>query len=191
MTDSRLIPWRRIAYWKCLACGECCRYFEVPLRTGEYARITRTYGLDTVRLGVGRAYLQKTFNGRCIFQRYIHGRWLCSLGDDKPLACKIWPFAALKDPRHGRDREALYEYYGDRYYVYVHPYCRGLIYGEPTSHIMERVIPEVLELTARPAARQRYTTADLAEEISGITPDLRSTSPMRLRMRVRGGGGLR
>lgn len=180
MTDTRLIPWRRIAYWECLACGECCRLFEVPLRTDEYAKITGLYGLNAVRLGVGRAYLKKTVKGRCVFQSYISGRWLCSLKDDKPLACKIWPFAALKDPRHGRDREALYDYYGDRYYIYVHPYCRGLIYGEPTSHLTDRVIPEVLRLSAKLTTRQKYTTASLIEPTRGAitsTPFMPSMRP--------------
>ncbi|MEM2123208.1 MAG: YkgJ family cysteine cluster protein [Candidatus Bathyarchaeia archaeon] len=180
MTDTRLIPWRRIAYWKCLACGECCRYFEVPLGTSEYARITRFYSLNIVRLDVGRAYLRKTVKGRCIFQRHLSGRWLCSLGGDKPLACKIWPFAALKNPRYGRDREALYDYYGDRYYVYVHPYCRGLLYGEPSSHIMDKVIPEVLELTMKPTTPQKYTTADLAGEAVETIHSILYKSPGKL-----------
>lgn len=163
MIGSRLIPWRRIAYWECLACGECCKYFEIPLRAEEYAKITKRYGLNVITLGVGRAYLKKTLKGRCIFQKYISGRWLCSLKEDKPLVCKIWPFAALKDPKHGRNREALYNYYGDRYYIYVHPYCRGLIYGEPTSHLMDKVIPEVLRLSSGLIRTQEYTTAKLTE----------------------------
>ncbi|MGC8850008.1 MAG: hypothetical protein ACP5QI_06000, partial [Candidatus Bathyarchaeia archaeon] len=76
------------------------------------------------------------------------------------------------------DREALYNYYGDRYYVYVHPYCRGLIYGEPTDHLIDKVIPEVLKLSARLTEQQKYTTASLTEPALGAiggTPFTSST----------------
>ncbi len=163
MCPTRLIPWRRVAHWRCLACGECCRWFEIPLRADEYARIIRLYGLDIVRLGIGRSYLKKTIGSLCIFQRFSSGRWLCGLQRDKPLVCKLWPFSILRSPKHGRNEEASYHHNEDEYYVYVHPYCRGLIFGEPTDYLANKVIPEAVKISLHLERIQNYTTADLTE----------------------------
>jgi len=58
----------------------------------EYAMITQKYGHDVLALGVGRAYLRRRTDGRCIFQYCESGSWLCGLQAEKPYACKMWPF---------------------------------------------------------------------------------------------------
>jgi Fe-S-cluster containining protein len=163
MDVPKLIPWHRIADWECRTCGECCNHFEIPLRLNEYVKITRLYSLNSVRLDVGKAYLKKTHNGRCIFQISSSGRWLCGLQECKPLVCKLWPFAILKNPLYGENEKSAYQYYDNRYYVYVHPYCRGLIFGKPTCHFTSKVIPEAVKLSLHLKKTQHYTTADLSD----------------------------
>lgn len=42
----RFISWKRVKSWKCIACGECCRYFNIHLRGIEYARLSKSYGSE-------------------------------------------------------------------------------------------------------------------------------------------------
>jgi Fe-S-cluster containining protein len=163
ITVPRLLPWRSVSDWRCLACGECCKDFEIPLRIDEYARITGIYGFDVVRLGLGRAYLKKTRDHRCAFQRFSLDRWLCGLLNDKPLVCKLWPFAILKNPKHGKDENAIYHYRGRKFYVYVHPSCRGLLLGNPLPHLKTKVIPEAIKLSCCLEETQKHTTANLVK----------------------------
>ncbi|MEM2934543.1 MAG: hypothetical protein QXL78_06415 [Methanocellales archaeon] len=47
-----MIPWREIASWSCLACGNCCtKGFTVYLNPYEYARILHfaPYALEVSR----------------------------------------------------------------------------------------------------------------------------------------------
>lgn len=161
MSLPRLIPWRRIHEWRCLGCGECCKRFDVPLMGAEYARILGKFGLAALKFKLGAVYLNKRLNGRCVFQYRQGSRWLCGLQEEKPLSCKLWPFAVFTTPRYGRSQDSAYRYLDFEYHLYVHPFCRGLTYGPPTIRLSEKVIPEVIELWLGKRIAQSYTTSPL------------------------------
>jgi hypothetical protein len=66
VAEPRFVPWSSVASWNCDGCGECCKWFTVPVTMHEYARISHRYGHDVVTLGLARAYLRKRPDGRCI-----------------------------------------------------------------------------------------------------------------------------
>ncbi|MBS7644317.1 MAG: YkgJ family cysteine cluster protein [Candidatus Bathyarchaeia archaeon] len=161
MSLLRLIPWRRVHDWLCLGCGECCKRFEIPLMGPEYARVLGRYGLTALKFELGRVCLNKRFDGRCVFQYRDGFRWLCGLQQEKPISCKLWPFAVFTKPRYGRSRDSAYRYLDVEYYLYVHPSCRGLTYGSPSVHLAEMVLPEVIEIWLGKRTSQSYTTCHL------------------------------
>jgi len=73
------LPWSRVESWSCKACGECCKWFSIPLTPHEYAKISQTCGHRAFALGLGKAYLRKRDDERCVFQFELYGRWLCGL----------------------------------------------------------------------------------------------------------------
>ncbi|MFX0060486.1 MAG: YkgJ family cysteine cluster protein [Candidatus Heimdallarchaeota archaeon] len=42
----RFISWKKVKSLKCLTCGECCKYFDVPLKPKEYARIVKIFNSE-------------------------------------------------------------------------------------------------------------------------------------------------
>ena len=128
------VPWRRIKYWKCDACGKCCSEYRIPLTFYEYLKLKNT---GFVEEKSGRFFIRK-INGKCPFQV---GN-LCTLqGELKPLACKLFPFSIRKKGKI----EALYEYEGEEFYVYVDIGCKNVIFGKP-SNIMRMMIEEAIEV---------------------------------------------
>jgi len=158
MTQLRLVPWSHLKSWVCDACGECCRWFSVPVRMHEYAVILQRYGCGVVGLGLGRAYLRKRHDSRCIFQLRLGDRWLCGLQAKKPRVCKMWPFVVSKDPEYGRDEAARWEGSYGRAYVYVDPRCPRAVFGKPTRYLVEKVLPELVDLAFGRRESQLYTT---------------------------------
>lgn len=158
MAEPTFVPWSRVASWNCDACGECCKCFSVPVTMYEYAGISHRYGHDVVALGLGRAYLRKGRDGRCIFQYREEGSWLCGLQADKPYVCKMWPFIVCRKPLHGRQQAAGWDGPDGRIFVYVDPRCPRITFGEPTHHLMNRVLPESVEMALGKRKDQLYTT---------------------------------
>lgn len=154
----RSLPWRRIRSWACVACGECCRRYRVPLRTREFAEIFQKFGLSAVELdSLGTPQLKRVM-GNCFFLDKNNG--LCRLQQIgmKPLACKIWPFEVHKKPKSWRGvREALFGLNGEEFYVYVNPACFGINRGNPDE--LPAVIREAIAIKYNPSLGQRYTTS--------------------------------
>ncbi|MGC8936297.1 MAG: YkgJ family cysteine cluster protein [Candidatus Methanomethylicaceae archaeon] len=142
----KFVPWSKFEDWFCTACGECCKEYKVPLRTYEMTLLSNIFGHHCMELGVGTAYLKQRFDGRCIFQIRKGGKKLCGIQPIKPLACKMWPFIVSETPLHGYKNEAAFEFKGEPFYIYVNPFCRGLIYGRPSQRLMGLVLPEFVEL---------------------------------------------
>jgi len=153
------IPWRRVKSWECSACGECCKWFKVPLMMDEYAFMMNTFGCSCLDLDVGRAYLARRLDGRCIFQFPSNGRWICGLQRTKPLVCKLWPFILMGRPKYGRSELASFTDGYSKYYVYVDPKCRGLRWGEPSRTIAERILPEIIRISLEKGRDQVYSTS--------------------------------
>jgi len=153
-----LVPWRRVKDWLCVACGDCCKEFRVPLRAYEAVRFANLFGYGCLELGLRGYRLKKRPDGRCIFQVYREGMWVCGVQNIKPLACKVWPFLIFDKPRDFKD-EAEYEFKNYKFYVYVNPFCRGVVYGEPSSVLAKKVIPEFVELSLGLRREQSLSTS--------------------------------
>ncbi|WP_455283575.1 YkgJ family cysteine cluster protein [[Eubacterium] cellulosolvens] len=163
MSQPRFIPWSRVKSWVCDACGECCRWFSVPVTMHEYARISQNYGHDVFALGLGRAYLRRRPDGRCVFQFKRGDRWLCALQAEKPHACKMWPFIVCSNPVHGRDDAARWDGRGGRAYVYVDPRCSRIWLGKPTGQLVDKALPEFVDIAYGRRGTQLYTTDSTAQ----------------------------
>lgn len=172
MEKVTYIPWRRVRFWRCLGCGECCRWFNVPLRPVEYVELLNRYGEGAFRFELGKVFLKRRIDGRCIFQTFREGLWLCSLQKLKPIACKLWPFMVLSSPKYGRGREAKYKYHEKTYYIYIDPRCRGILMGEASIHLERNILPEIIEISLGSPITQRFSTAQLTiyEEKANIKP---------------------
>ncbi|MCX8171469.1 MAG: YkgJ family cysteine cluster protein [Candidatus Bathyarchaeota archaeon] len=153
------IPWSHVSLWRCNGCGICCREFEVVLTFNEWLNITKKYGVGFTKSGLNKFYIGKKPDGSCIFLYMApDGKWLCGLQDNKPLACKLWPFKVLNKPKYGNSKEALFQYYGQNFYVYIDTFCPGIYWGQPTAELIYKVIPEFIEIALGIRQRQIYST---------------------------------
>jgi Fe-S-cluster containining protein len=152
------IPWGIVKSWKCNACGECCKWFQIPVNTREYSRIGQAYGYHVFEPGLGVAYLRKQDKERCIFQVRNMNRWLCGLQAEKPHVCKMWPFTVSKTPLYGRKETALWQDQNKSLYLYIDPRCPNVILGKPTDHFIEKVIPEFVEIAFDRRKLQEHST---------------------------------
>jgi len=155
------LPWSRVKSWECLACGECCKEFDILLGPDEHANIVKIYGEDVTRRVVNKFYLKRRSNGTCLFL-YKHNRiWLCKLQHMKPRACKLYPFEVYHSPKFGNSTEAIYRYGDKEFFVYVYPMCMGLRWGKPTPEYAQKTIPEFIEIAEGLQQEQKYSTAKL------------------------------
>jgi len=125
----------------------------------EYVKIVAQYGYDTVELDLGKVYLQRGLNSRCVFQQYWGGKWLCGLQAIKPLACKLYPFRVQNEPKYSGENNAYYNYKGTALYVYLDPHCPGIKFGTPSWDFLKRVLPEVVEIGLGVRTKQYYSTS--------------------------------
>ncbi|MEM1514543.1 MAG: YkgJ family cysteine cluster protein [Candidatus Bathyarchaeia archaeon] len=145
--------------WHCNGCGLCCKEFEVVLTFNEWLNITKIYGVGVTKAELNKLYLGKRSDGSCIFlYPGLNGKWLCGLQHIKPLACKLWPFKVLSKPKYGHPSEALFEYLDQKFYVYVDPFCIGIHWGEPTTELIYKIIPEFIEIALGFRKNQFYST---------------------------------
>lgn len=157
------VPWRYINSWNCMACGLCCRGYDVAIKYPEWVKIIQTYGIGVTRPGINSFYLEKRANGSCIFLYRFFDRWLCALQDMKPRACKLWPFKVGNQPRYGRPSQASYEYMDREFFIYVDPRCGGLRFGRnPSNQLVSKTIPEVIEIALGLREKQLYSTSGIS-----------------------------
>ena len=160
------IPWRYLNSWNCIACGICCKAYEVILKYPEWIKIIQTYGIGATRPGITNFYLEKSANGTCIFLYKFFDMWLCGLQHMKPIACKLWPFKVYTHPRYGRPPQASYEYRDREFFVYADPGCLGLRFGNPSNHLVSNIIPEIVEIALEVREKQVYSTSGVLSEYS-------------------------
>lgn len=156
------IPWRHVASWSCLACGRCCRGFEVALRLDEWVKILGTYGAVVTEPRVDRLSLRKKPDGTCVFLYRFFDRWICGLQPMKPRACKLWPFKIHGKPKYGRPDEASFTRGEKRLFVYVDPLCPGIRWGAPTQSFMHNTLPEFVEIGLGLREKQQYSTSKIS-----------------------------
>lgn len=142
----RLLPWTRVSTWKCSLCGHCCRHYDVVLKLHEWLNIVKILGVECTTSGVGRLLLKRRQNGSCIFLCETRNGSLCSLQRSKPIACRLWPFKILDQPKFGYRKDAVYTCGFSEVYIYVDPHCPGLRFGQPTREFALRIIPEFVQI---------------------------------------------
>lgn len=152
------LPWRRIKFWTCIRCGECCA-LTVQLTMREWLDLTKMYGYSIADQDIGGFFLRKTIDKECPFLSSIRAGSICGLQNTKPLACKIWPFRILAEPKYGEDSEALFKYRNERFYVYVIPNCPGITWGTPTENFFKKILPELIGIRLGFFERQHFTTS--------------------------------
>jgi uncharacterized protein len=143
----QLVPWQSIADWHCKACGYCCKLYSVVLGFPEWLRIAKTYGVETTIVGLDHFYIKRASDGSCAFLCTNSMNYHCSLQNEKPEACKIWPFKILSEPKYGEPNRAAYDYGSMRLYVYGDTMCSGLRTGTPTWDFRNKTIKEFTELS--------------------------------------------
>jgi len=153
------VPWRYIKNWNCLACGLCCKGFDVVLDFPEWMKIVKAYGVGFTEPGISRFYLKRKSDGTCAFLYNFYGKWLCALQHMKPMACKLWPFKVSDKPRYGRPNEAVYNYGEKKLYVYVDPSCVGLQWGNPAQDFLNTTMIEFVVLALGLREKQFYSTS--------------------------------
>jgi Fe-S-cluster containining protein len=152
------IPWRRVKSWNCVTCGICCKEYDVVLGYWEWTNIIRNFGVSAIKPSVARLCLGKKGDGTCVFLYNSYGSWLCGLQQNKPNACKLWPFKIYEQSKHGRDDEAIYRF-GDRVlFIYVDPSCQGLTWGIPTRRFQHETLREFSEIALGKREKQFYST---------------------------------
>uniref|UniRef100_A0A7J2TG38 YkgJ family cysteine cluster protein n=1 Tax=Archaeoglobus fulgidus TaxID=2234 RepID=A0A7J2TG38_ARCFL len=151
------VPWRLVASWHCDACGICCTRYRVRLRTYEFLKLRKT---GFVEEKAGRFYI-KNIGKFCPFQ---NGN-LCSLGNSKPVACKLYPFSILKKG----DERASFEFEGEEFFVYVDTFCKNVKLKSDLrpSKIVEKEIIEALEILTGKRSDLNLLTAKI-RSVQGI-----------------------
>ena len=152
-------PWSYVHSWRCTGCGICCREFEVVLKLDEWLNLIRTYGVGVTKAGLNKFYLEKSSDGSCIFLRMFNGVHFCGLQNMKPASCKLWPFKILDQPRYGKSQQALYDYRGRRFYIYIDPLCPEIRWGKPPLKMVDNVIPEFIDIALGLRDKQFYSTS--------------------------------
>jgi len=83
------------------------------------------------------------------FMRFLCNKsytYFCGLQTMKPEACKLWPFKVIAEPKYGAPNQAVFDYMGNKIYVYVDTMCSGLRYGEPPWDFRYKTVKEFTEL---------------------------------------------
>lgn len=143
--------------WSCIACGGCCSdRFSIILTSYEYAKLSKSYGFQVMYMDRRGNPCLKKVRGRCVFQ---DSAGLCTLQPlgMKPMACRMWPFTIRREPIPGCG-DALFQYGGEDYYVYVdRSYrCPGIGRGKPEE--LHSTIAELIEIRRNPSKQQQYST---------------------------------
>jgi len=125
----------------------------------EMVLINAKYGPNVMEYGVSKAYLRNRSNGRCVFQRPLMDKWICTLQVTKPTACRLFPFRIHKKPVYKEGDTAGYVFNNQKYYLYLDPSCEGVILGKPSERFRTQIIPEIMSIGIGLAVKQRYTTS--------------------------------
>lgn len=153
------VPWRYVNSWHCSTCGLCCRGYNVVLNFAEWMKVVKNFGVGYTSPGISKFYLKHKNDGSCAFLHSYQGRGFCHLQHMKPRACKLWPFKILPRPKYGRANEAVYNFAGKPFFIYVDPACRGLTWGRPTKSFLDTTLTEFLSLALGFREKQVYSTS--------------------------------
>jgi len=152
------VPWRHIAKWQCIGCGNCCKLYSVVLNFPEWLNISRTFGSEKTVIGLNKFSLKRTDDGSCVFLCRLGENYFCGLQNIKPVACKLWPFKILTEPKYDHPNQAAFEYRGKKLFIYADTMCQGLRYGTPSWEFTSLVLEEFIGLALGNCKIQRSTT---------------------------------
>jgi Fe-S-cluster containining protein len=156
------VPWRYIADWRCIACGDCCRLYSVVIDFHEWLKIVKTYGVEQTVAGLDKLFIKRGADGSCTFLRDSWDRHACGIQHMKPRACQIWPFKISSRPEYGYPTEAAYWHSGKNLFVYADPMCNGVRYGTPTPDFANTTLKEFAEIFLGVRTKQYRTTASIS-----------------------------
>jgi Fe-S-cluster containining protein len=142
----QFVPWQNVADWHCKACGYCCKLYSVVLGFPEWLRLNQTFGSQTTVTDFNRFYIKRHSDGTCAFLCSNSLKYTCGLQGMKPQACKIWPFKVLAEPKYGEEKQAAFDFLGNKLYVYVDNICNGVRLGVPTWEFSHTTLREFMEL---------------------------------------------
>jgi Fe-S-cluster containining protein len=159
MGDKTLIPWREVANWGCRACGNCCIGYRVPLKMDEFVKVGNACGQGVFEYGMGKVYLRNGPDRRCVLQRPLMDRWICTIQGLKPTACRLFPFLIQNKPVYPRGDNSFYTLGDKTFYIYLDSDCEGIIPGQPTQRFANQILPEILRNGLGNARKQKYSTS--------------------------------
>ena len=177
---TEVVPWGHVEFWKCYGCGYiCCGPSVVPLTASEWVKIVQNFGIEVTQSDGRGLYLRKRADNRCIFQYDYQGKQLCAIQNNKPRACKLWPFKISHRPKRGSAELAAFNYHGEHLYIYLDTHCPGIKLGKPNKDFMEAVLPEFLDIFLRHREKQFYSTIHLPNVGRGYLP-IRRVNVLRI-----------
>jgi Fe-S-cluster containining protein len=167
----QFVPWRYIADWKCMKCGDCCKLYSVVLNFHEWFKIVKGFGVEQTVSGLDKLFIKRRSDGSCAFLCNYFDTYMCGLQDMKPTACKLWPFKILAQPKYGSGNDAAYHYSGYAVFIYVDPMCSGIRYGTPTWEFAKLTLKEFTEIAIGLRMGQYKSTGDarFSEPAVGLT----------------------
>jgi Fe-S-cluster containining protein len=155
------VPWRYVADWKCVQCGDCCRLYSVVINFREWLGIVKNFGAEHTASSLNKLFIRRRNDGSCAFLQNSPYASYCALQNMKPRACQIWPFKILMRPEYGLANEAVFPLGDNRVFVYVDPACHGVRYGLPTYEFANFTLKEFVEIAAGLRVRQLKTTSNV------------------------------
>jgi Fe-S-cluster containining protein len=161
MAELQFVPWRYIANWNCIRCGECCRLYSVVINFHEWLRIVKSFGVEHTAAGLDKLFIRRRSDGSCVFLQTNSFVSLCTLQRTKPKACQLWPFKVLMKPEFGYANEAVLSYAENKLFVYADPLCQGLRYGSPTLEFANYTLREFVEIALGLRTYQLKTTSSV------------------------------
>jgi len=155
------VPWRYVADWKCIQCGDCCRLYSVVLHFNEWLNIVKNFGAGQTASGLNKLFIRRRNDGSCAFLQSGPDASYCALQNMKPKACQIWPFKVLMKPQFGLVNEAVFPLGDNKVFVYVDPNCHGVRFGSPTYEFANFTLKEFVEIAAGVRVHQSKTTSHI------------------------------
>jgi len=155
------VPWRYLADWKCIRCGDCCRLYSVVINFHEWLKIVKNFGVEHTSSGLDKLFIRRRNDGSCNFLGSGSYACSCSLQSMKPRACQLWPFKVLMKPQYGFANEAALQFGENKLFVYADHNCHGLRFGTPTSDFANYTVREFVEIAAGIRTRQLKTTSNI------------------------------
>ena len=159
MRSAAIIPWRRVADWRCTSCGDCCRLYSVVINFHEWLKIVKNFGVERTSTDLDKLFIKRNGDGSCAFLCDFSNVHLCGLQNMKPKACQLWPFKVMGEPRYGFPIEAVYRIGDENLYVYADSMCNGLRFGTPTQEFVAGVLREFVEIAVGLRSVQLRTTS--------------------------------